>query len=797
MFRNYLTIAVRNLTRQLLYSSINIIGLAVGLACSLVIFLYVWNEWRHERHFENADRIYRVGVSFFNMGNFANGPELLADVMNEEFSTSIDGFTRFQKNSDEIIRAKNEEFRELVYYADSSFFKIFSYEFITGDRNTALSAPDNAVITASMAMKYFGTDKVLGEIIEAGKERKPYRITAVVEDDQFPSHLKSRIWLSLDLPKDKPYYWTSASVYNYLLVKPGVGEKQIEAILDKVIDKHVYPASMAQQQGTSLEQYKKDPNAVRFILQPLTDIYLHSKLSLEVSPGGNWMNVKVFGIVAIIILALAAVNFINLSTARASRRAREVGIRKTLGTTKLNLIGQFLLESIIVAVIAMMIALGLAELFGFLFFWITGQQLAIDLLSNWLSVVAALGFALLVGLAAGLYPALYMTRFEAAKVIKGTAALPSSSFLRSGLIVFQFAISVGLIVSTMIILRQMNYMSTRDLGFRQENVVTIDNLWKIMDHTVDLREYIRQQPGVKEASLHSGEPGSKAVLYFYTYQTTANPDPLTINTYFGDHSFLDVMGFRLIAGRNFNRDLASDSASIILNESAVKALGLAEPIGAQINGSYKVIGVVSDFHWESLRTEIAPLAIQHRGDRMSDLPYSQLAVKFDNSPIDLLKTVGARWKQLVPDEPFTYHYLDENFGALLDKEKVLARAIAFFAGLAIVISCLGLFGLSAYTTEARTKEIGIRKVMGASHASIMLLLNKQFTTLVAISVLIAIPIVAYISNVWLETFAYRASIPIWLYPCGALIGWTISCLTVLSHTLKATRNNPVETLKYE
>jgi putative ABC transport system permease protein len=257
------------------------------------------------------------------------------------------------------------------------------------------------------------------------------------------------------------------------------------------------------------------------------------------------------------------------------------------------------------------------------------------------------------------------------------------------------------------------------------------------------------------------------------------------------------MGFKLIAGRNFNHDLASDSASVILNESAVKALGLEDPIGAQINTSYKVIGVVSDFHWESLRTEIAPLIIQYRADQMPDLPYSQLAVKFNNSPAALLKTAEARWKQVVADEPFTYHYVDENFGVLLEKEKVLAKAIGFFAGLAIIISCLGLFGLSAYTAEARTKEIGIRKVMGASPANIILLLSKQFTTLVAVSILISIPTVAYISNAWLETFAYRATIPAWIYIAGALMGWMISSLTVLSHTLKATRNNPVDTLKYE
>lgn len=795
MIRNYLIIAIRNLQRQLLYSFVNIMGLAVGLACSVVIFLYVWNEWRHDRHFKNSDRIYRVGISFFNMGQFANGPELLADVIRE--FPGLETFTRFQKNDEGLIRVHNEDYREVVYHADSSFFDVFSYTLVKGDAAGVLKEPNSAVLTTSLAIKYFGTDKVIGEIIEVGKERTPYRITGLVADSNKPTHLKANIWLSLNLPTDRKYYWTSASVYNYLLLSPQTSSEQLDKFLNDVIEKHVFPNSGAQQEGTTFEQYVKDPNSVKFIIQPLEEIYLQSKLALEVSPGGNKTNIAIFAGIAVIILALAAVNFVNLSTARASRRAKEVGIRKSLGTSKQNLIAQFLLESIIISLISMCIALGLAELFGFIFFWITGEELAVSVISNSTSLLAMFGFSMLVGVVAGIYPALYMTHFETARVIKGSSALPASSFLRSSLIVFQFSVSIGLIITTLIIVRQMNYMAVKDLGFRQDNVLTIDNLWMMKGHEAEFRDFIKQQGGVVDASLHSGEPGSKAVFTFYTYQPTTLNEPLTINTYFGDDAFVGLMGFRLLSGRDFNKDLASDTASVILNESAVRALGLKDPIGVEVNKGFRVIGVVSDFHWESLRSEIQPIAIQYRGERMPNLPYHQLAVHFNQNPTELLKKAEARWKQIVPDEPFTYHYMNENFGKILKKESVLAKAITFFTGLAIFISCLGLFGLSAYTTETRTKEIGIRKVLGSSASGIVIMLTKQFTKLILISIFIAGPLVMWAAEQWLQGFAYRTTLPLWIYLLGGMAGLLISCCTVLFHTLRASKSNPVDTLKYE
>jgi putative ABC transport system permease protein len=507
----------------------------------------------------------------------------------------------------------------------------------------------------------------------------------------------------------------------------------------------------------------------------------------------------IFGIIALFILTLAAVNFINLSTARATRRAKEVGIRKSLGTTRSRLITQFLLESIMISVFAMVIALGLAELFSFVFFWITGQQLALSLWANPLSILGVGIFTLGVGILAGIYPAFYLTSFQPVKVLKGNLQLSGSQTFRNSLVVFQFSISISLIICTTIIIRQLNFISDKDLGFDQENIITIDNLYSMGRSAITFREELVQHPDVLEASLHSGEPGSKAIMNFLVFKTSEMQNELTINGFFGDSHYLDVMGYKLLMGRNFNPDLASDTASVILNESAVNALNIQDnPLGAILNDDQKVIGVVRDFHWESLRNPIGPSVILFQNERKKEVRFSQLALKIKSSDVSgFLKVAENKWKQLKQDGPLQYHFMDENFGALLKKEEILGKAISFFTALAILISCLGLFGLAAYTTEQRTKEIGIRKVLGATVTNIVVMLNKQFTLLVIVSMLIAIPVSYYAADQWLAGFAYHTELSIWIFLGGGLSGLVISYTTVAFQSIKASQTNPAETLKCE
>ncbi len=789
MIRNYLLIALRNLYRQFSYSLINISGLAIGMACSLVMFLYAYNEWSYDRHFSNAERIYKIGVSFFNMGDFAVGPEVLGEVLPAEFE-GVEAFTRIKQASAVPIQVDEVSFPENVFYTDSSFFKVFSYQFIQGDARTALVHPGTLVLTESMATKYFGSADCIGKTVLAGKEKLPFTITGIVKDDNKSSQLKSRIWLSNESILKGERAWSSAAFYCYVLLKENVMLQDLNTALDRIIEKHVFPGAGDLAKGT-LEEYRNNPLSVKFHVLSLTDVHLKSRLMFEISPTGSESNIYAFGGLSVFILVLAAVNFINLTTARASRRAKEVGIRKAIGSSRSKLIGQFMLESMLVSLASLIVALALAEVFVRLFEMITGDKLVNTLWAGGAGVVGIVVFAVVVGSISGIYPAFYLTSFKPVRVLKGNLAAGDSGFFRNALVVFQFTISISLMICSAVTFRQMNFMQTKDLGFKDDHIVTIDRASSLKQSTEAYKHLLLQLPGVSGASYHAGEPGSKAIITVNVFQTPTMPQGASISTFNGDYEFVDFMGFRLVKGRSFSKDLASDSSAIILNEAAVRELGLTEPIGAELDEGQHVIGVVSDFHWESLRNKIAPLAIA------LGKPY-QLGVRVDPAHMaSFLKSAETEWKKLVPDEPFKYHFLDENFGALLKQEEIFSNAIAFFTGLAIFISCLGLYALSAFTAQERTKEIGIRKVLGAAVMDIVKMLNLKFSLLVLIAVVVALPVSFFLMSRWMEGFAYRADLSWWLFLVSVALAMIIALITVSFHSLKAATVNPADTLKYE
>lgn len=789
MLQNYLLIAIRNLQRQLSYSLINIIGFAIGIACSLVIFMYIYGEWSYDRHFTHAERIYKVGVSFFNMGGFGVGPEALGDYLPKEFE-GVEAFTRVSTSNDELVSRNDQAFYDLVYYTDSAFFTVFSYEFVQGNPHTALRNPASVVITESVARKYFNDSDALGKTIAIGKDKKVYTVTGIVKDDKRSSQLKSLIWASNeDLLKHDPN-WSSASMYNYILLKENNSQQDLEQALDRLLEKEVYTHAVGVPENISFEAYKEHPNAVKFYTHALTDVHLQSKLNFEISPAGNEANLYIFGAISIFILVLASVNFVNLTTARAARRAKEVGIRKVVGSTRNKLISQFLLESVVMTTVAMLLSLALAQISLNIFQFITGETLLNTLMFNYWNIAILFAFALLVGILSGIYPALYLTSFKPVKVLKGNLSGSGGGF-RNTLVIVQFSVSMGLMICAAIVMRQMDFMQTKDLGFNQERVITIDRISKLGSSTEAFKNILAQQAEVTTVSLHSGEPGTKAVISFSTYQTPQMPDAVTLNTYMADPHYLSLMGFQLVKGRDFNTENASDSAAIILNEAAVAELGLENPIGAIINKELHVIGVVRDFHWETLRSAIAPTVIRPGKD------YLQMGFRLKSNANAFIKKAEAAWKQFVPHEPIQYHFLDENFGQILQREKVLGKAIGFFTALAIFISCLGLYGLSAYTAEQRTKEIGIRKVLGATTSHVVSMLNKKFARLMLTSVLIAIPSSWYIMSKWIEGFAYKAQLPVWIYLAPVALAFGIALITVSFHSIRAALINPVDTLKYE
>jgi putative ABC transport system permease protein len=792
MLSNFFLVAFRSMARQLSYSLINIVGLAIGIACSLVIFLFVYGEWSYDRGYRNSDRIYKIGISFFNIGNFANGPEVLLNVLPDQFD-GVEWATRVRKQGDVLVEIGDQSFREpSMFYTDSNFFKVFHHDVVSGGY---IKAPSDLVLTESAANKYFGTIDVLGKAIKVGSDHKEFFVVGVVKDLGFNATVKADMFAANDQLLEGNPTWSSANFYNFVMLKQNLGAADIHAALDRVVENNVFPESGKQMGFKTLEEYKASPNSVKFHVHALQDIYLRSKLNFELTPGGNEANIYIFSAISVFILVLAAVNFINLTTARASRRAKEVGIRKTMGTSRKRLIFQFLGESVMISTVAMILALMLSEIFLLAFTYVTGAPLLTTIWKNPITVLLFAGFSVIVGICSGLYPAFYLTAFNPVKVLKGNMTASGGSSFRNVLVVFQFAVSMILIVCAFVVQQQLHYVQTKELGFDQNNILTIDHmyLFKGKAQAETFGNELARQTGVIKAAHHMGEPGSRRFVAFGMFKTPQVSDPLSFFTYLGDADYMDLLGVKLIKGRGFNKDLASDTASIVLNESAAEALGIADnPIGAVVNEKEKVIGVVSDFHWESLHNSIAPLAF-----KLTDA-YGELSFKLEPGQVkDFLAVAEKKWKEMMPNDTFTYHFVDSNFADMLKKDEVFGKAINFFTMLAIFISCLGLYGLSAFTAEQRTKEIGIRKVLGASSAQIVLMLNRKFTILVSAAIVVSIPVAVWLTSRWLSEFAYKVTLGAGVFVFAIALALITAWVTVSLHSIRASWVNPSEALKYE
>lgn len=787
MFKNYCTIAFRNFRRFKAYSFINVFGLAVGFASALVIGLWVYQEWSYDRHWQHADRIYRVGVNFMNVGDMAVGPR--------QFNLYARDFPEVEKTallagpSPVDIHIDAQRFSEpRAFYADSSFFELFSYEFVEGDAGTALEQPNSVVLTHSLANKYFGDAPALGKTLLVGEEKEPHVVTGVVEPHGHQSHIDADLWLRYQYRKNDN--WLSASVYNYVLLKEGVTRQAFETRLDELIATHVYPSLRV---STPYEEWKNSDGAYRFIPIAITDIYLTSELKFEPSPVGSKSNVVTFGAIAVLIVLIAGVNYVNITTARASIRAKEVGVRKTLGSSKGALIGQFLSESVIVSGLALLIALGLGELFLHLFESITGLKLLESLFVAPERMLTVFLIALGIGLAAGVYPAFYLTAFEPVRVLKGQihSQSGSKSRFRNALVLLQFSIAISLLAGTVVVFKQLQFMRTRDLGLSPDNVLVISNARLLGNQKEAFKHELLSHSGVESASYNKRIPAGRSV-WVTAYKTAEMEDDLPMQSFHGDYDMVETLGFRIVAGRNFSRELASDSAAVILNQSAVRALGLQEPIGAILNENLHVIGVVADFNFESLRKEIEPVALTLDQDGY------RLAIKLKGDRAeDVLRYAETLWQRFGISEPIQTYFLDESFEKLLEKLRILSKAVLIFTLLAVLISCLGLYGLSAYMIEMRTKEISIRKVLGATVSAMVALLSRDFLKLVLLANLFAWPVAWYAADRWLQNFAYRIEVGWWVFALAGGLALLIAVATVSTQAVRAALANPVESLRYE
>ena len=807
MFKNYFKTAWRNIRKNKLFSAINILGLSIGIATCFVIMLYVQDELSYDKFNKNADNIARIVFHANINGGEINESIVMAPVaqtMKKDFPEVQDA-TRLLRSGTPKITYKNKSFKDdRLAVVDPNFFSIFTLPMLEGDAKTALLQPHTMVITKTTSEKYFGKDpgsyrEAIGKVINFDNGES-YKITGVIKDIPANSHFHFDMFGSMVGLKDATSdSWMGGNFYTYLLLKPGTDIKKMAAKFPSMVEKYMGP-QIQQQMGMSLSQFRTKGNSLGFALQPLTSIHLHSATNNEFEAGGNAGYVYIFGGVALFMLIVACINFINLSTASASKRAKEVGVRKVAGSDRFQLIKQFLLESILITLFALVIAFTLVQLALPAFNNIAGKDLSFSINP----ILAFIGLGLIVGVVAGMYPAFYLSSFKPIAVLKGKLVTNHKSFgLRSGLVVFQFFISVALIIGTIIVYQQMKYIQNKDLGYNKEQLLTIPNSYVLGNNEHVFKQQMLQDPRIENATMSWYKPAGPS-NYNNALAYPQGNDNLVVDgvDYHVDENYIPTLGMQIVAGRNFEAQYPTDSFGVILNETAVKALGFtkANAVGKSIirqnsdrgnNVAFHVVGVVKNFNFKSLHDAITPLF-------MSLQPEGGLIFKIKTTDVQgLLTTMKKQWDAYKTDEPFTYNFMDDLYNKTYAAEQKTGTILNIFSILIIFIACLGLFGLATYTAEQRTKEIGIRKVLGASVTQVTQMLSKDFLKLVLIASLIAFPAAWWAMNKWLQSFAYRINISWWVFAVAGFTALLIALLTVSFQAIKAAMANPVKSLRTE
>ncbi|MBD0254408.1 MAG: ABC transporter permease [Cytophagales bacterium] len=793
MIRNYLTIALRNLLRQKLYSLIAIFGLAIGIAGCLLISLYVADELSYDQYHEKAGRVYRVVMQESAARGIALSSAPFAPALKQEYP-EVQQAVRVGTEGGGPIRYGNRQLvADDIFFADPAIFDLFSCRFIEGDPKAALTQPNTIVLTRTLAEKLFSSPAAaVGKTVRFANNF-PVTVTGVVEDVPRNSHLRFSGLRAL--PATFTGGWWSLDLYTYLLLPEGYDARRLEAKLPQFYRKHL--------------AHRHEDAKFQLKLQPVTSIHLHSHLDQEVSANGDLAYVYIFSAIAALVLLIACINYVNLVTARSARRAREVGIRKVVGAGRGQLVGQFLMESLLVVGVAGVLAIGIAHLWLPQFNAFTGKAVSLDALMQGYYLACLPGGAVALGLISGFYPALYLSRFKPVVVLKGAFVHGSAGLLfRQALVVFQFAVSLAMIISTLVVYRQLQYMNRRDLGFRKEQVLTLH----INDRATRLKvPVIRQQllknPAVLGVAAASNPIGNNNISAggFYFEEDGKMPEATReAQRFMVDYDFLATMGVALLQGRNFSPAMRSDSAgAVLVNETLVKRLGWHQPLGKRVayfidnegqTAEAKVVGVVRDFHIYSLQHQIEPLVLRLAPPAEQDNLYIRIRPGHTRAALAYIRQT---YRQFDPDPLYEAGFLDQNFAKQYEAEERRGQVFLVFALFAIGIACLGLFGLAAYTAEQRTKEIGIRKVLGASVAGIVGLLSKDFIKLVVIAFVLAAPPAWYVMHKWLQDFAYKVDLEWWLVVLAGGLTLLVAVATVTYQSLKAALANPVDSLRSE
>ena len=809
MIKNYLKIAWRNLVRNKTFSIINLAGLAIGLACFLLIALYVLDELSYDKFNLNADRVYRVNSDIrFGGGNLhaALSSDMTGQVMKKDYP-QVEQYTRiYNSNGAKLIKKGNSYINEPnVAHVDSTFFEVFTFPAIAGNTRTALNEPNTVVITEAAAKKYFGATDVIGKTIETNDDGSTlYKITAVIKDMPHNAHFNYDLLFSM---KNLHYQWgqfTSHNFHTYLLLAKGTDYKAFKKNFDTYINKYILPYVQQFVKIKSMDEFKKAGNKLEYSLIPLPKIHLYSDLSYELAPNGNIQFVYIFSIVALFILVIACINFMNLTTARSSNRAKEVGIRKVLGTERKELMVQFLSESTLMVFLSLIIAVVIAWFVLPLFNDVSAKSMHVESLFSPLILPLLIALPFIVGLIAGSYPAFFLSGFKPIEVLKGKLKLGTTSWrLRSVLVVFQFTTSIFLIIGTIVIYKQLNYIQTKDIGFKKDQVLIINGAYALNNNADAFKNDVLQMNGVSIGTMSAFLPVNNSSRNDQSYFKEATIDVkngFDMQNWAIDYDYIKTMGMQIIKGRNFSKDFGSDSSAVIINETTAKILGVDNPVGKKIYTTdnnnklipYNIIGVVKNFNYESLRQDIGPLGF-FLGKNTGLATFKVNTANING----LLNQIENKWKALAPGMPFSYRFLDDSFNEMYRAEQRVGKIAMIFSVLAILIACLGLFGLATFIAEQRTKEIGIRKVLGASVQGIAKLLSKDFIKLVVIAFVIATPLGWWFMQKWLQEFVYRINISWWVFAVAGFAALMIALVTVSFQAIKAAIANPVNSLRTE
>ena len=816
MLKNYLKIISRNLWRQKGYTLINILGLAVGLSSCIIILLYVFHEFSYDRFNKKANRIYRVAANIDFSGNHYNLPEtpaLMGPTLQKNYA-SIESAVRIRVTGSQMVRKGNSNVREnRVAYADSTLFKVFTLPMLYGNPSKALTAPHSVVITKSIAKKYFGKTDVVGKTL-LFNDKQEYKITGVIKDIPETSHFHFDFLLSMSsFSHSRNRNWLSNNFYTYLLLKKGVPASRLRSIFASLKKTYIEP-ELKHVLGVNFKQFKAAGNKYQLYPQPLLKIHLHSHLQGEIEPNGNILYIYIFSGLAFFILILACINFMNLTTARSARRAREVGIRKTLGGRRSQLSLQFFAESILLSFLSFLFAIVITEFTLPFFSRIAGFHIRLSRLFDLVVLFTIMGIVLVTGIIAGSYPALRLSAFQPARVLKGTTGKTGGHGLfRHILVVFQFTISIIIITGMLVINKQLNYIQHRSPGFNKEHVIIVNDAHALGKRVKSFKQALLSYSFVKDVTATSFLPvygySMASQVFWPGGRPVTQNNGVDIQVWTVDRSYLKTMGMKITKGRNFVKGMASDSDAVILNQTAAAQFRLKNPVGKKIRdyapnpdgsinknkmASYKVIGVVKDFNYRSMHQKIGPLALFLGRDSQASAIAFRIKPGSSTKALARLKKI---WKNFAPNQPLNYTFMNQRFDEFYRADMRVKALMLAFSILAILIACLGLLGLSAYSVERRTKEIGIRKVMGAGVGNIVRLISWEFLKLVTISFVIAVPVAWYIMRVWLRDFAYRTDMGTGVFIVAGIGSLLVALITVSWQSIRAALMNPVDALRSE